>query len=34
MSVEELQIAVAQLPAEDLNRFSEWIVGAGLKPAA
>ena len=25
MSIEELQIAVAQLPAEDLDRFSEWF---------
>jgi hypothetical protein len=25
MSVEELQAAVAQLPAEELNRFSQWF---------
>jgi hypothetical protein len=25
MSVEELQSAVAQLPAEELNRFSQWF---------
>lgn len=25
MSVEELQAAVAQLPAEELNRFSAWF---------
>jgi hypothetical protein len=25
MSVEELQAAVAQLPAEDLDRFSQWF---------
>jgi hypothetical protein len=25
MSVEELQTAVAQLPAEDLDRFSQWF---------
>jgi len=25
MSVEELQAAVAQLPAEELDRFSQWF---------
>jgi hypothetical protein len=25
MSVEELQSAVAKLPAEELNRFSQWF---------
>ena len=25
MSVEELQSAIAQLPAEELNRFSRWF---------
>ena len=25
MSIEELQTAVAQLPAEELDRFSEWF---------
>jgi len=25
MSVEELQTAVAQLPAEELDRFSQWF---------
>jgi hypothetical protein len=25
LSVEELQAAIAQLPVEDLNRFSQWF---------
>ena len=25
MSVEELQSAISQLPAEELNRFSQWF---------
>ena len=27
MSIEELQSAVAQLPAEELDRFSRWFEG-------